>query len=97
MRAIRQFRIAADHPCLPGHFPGRPIVPGVVLLDEALRAVATEIRLPVPLRLSRVKFMGPLLPDEPATVLVDEPRNGRLAFACDARGGRILQAAVELA
>lgn len=96
MRAIHQFRVAADHPCLPGHFPGRPIVPGVLLLDEALRAIAAETRLPEPLRLSRVKFMGPLLPEEPATVMVGEPRNGRLAFACDGRGGRILQATVEL-
>ncbi len=97
MRAIHAFRIAADHPCLPGHFPGRPIVPGVLLLDRALQALAAETRLPEPLRLSRVKFMGPLAPGELATVLVDEPRNGRLAFACDGRDGRILQASVDLA
>jgi 3-hydroxymyristoyl/3-hydroxydecanoyl-(acyl carrier protein) dehydratase len=32
-------RIAADHPCLAGHFPGFPILPGVVLLDETLHAL----------------------------------------------------------
>ena len=31
--------IAADHPAFPGHFPTRPILPGVVLLDETLRAI----------------------------------------------------------
>lgn len=28
-----------DHPSLAGHFPGHPIVPGVVLLDEVLDAI----------------------------------------------------------
>lgn len=27
------------HPAFAGHFPSRPIVPGVVLLDEGLRAI----------------------------------------------------------
>ena len=36
-----QFIISADHPSLPGHFPGHPIVPGVVLLDRVLEAIET--------------------------------------------------------
>jgi 3-hydroxyacyl-[acyl-carrier-protein] dehydratase len=32
-------RIPGDHPALAGHFPGRPIVPGALLLDETLRAL----------------------------------------------------------
>ena len=33
------FVIESDHPALPGHFPGRPVVPGVVVLDRVLAAI----------------------------------------------------------
>ncbi len=34
--ALTDLAIAADHPAFAGHFPGEPILPGVVLLDAAL-------------------------------------------------------------
>ena len=40
MTTTLSLRIAPDHPALAGHFPGNPIVPGVVLLDLAIRALA---------------------------------------------------------
>lgn len=59
--------IGADHPSLPGHFPGRPVVPGVVLLDEvaALAAQALGGRVA---RIPQVKFLAPLLPAQQARV-----------------------------
>jgi len=66
-----QFSIPADHPCLPGHFPGRPIVPGVVLLEQVLDAIeSAHGPLAPPLRLPQVKFAQPLLPGEHAEVLL---------------------------
>lgn len=63
-----QFIIPVEHPSLPGHFPGQPIVPGVVLLDRVIEAIeAGHGRLP-PLRLPQVKFLKPLLPGQPARV-----------------------------
>jgi 3-hydroxyacyl-[acyl-carrier-protein] dehydratase len=71
-----QFSISTDHPSLPGHFPGRPIVPGVVLLERVLEAIEA-IHGPLgALRLPQVKFAQPLLPGERAQVVVsgDAPR-----------------------
>ena len=66
------FTIPADHPSLPGHFPGRPLVPGVVVLDRVIEAIeARDGALPAGLRLPQVKFLQPLLPGEVARVELD--------------------------
>ena len=72
------FRVPAEHPCLPGHFPGEPLVPGVVMLEavaEALRAWRGE-RLA---RIAEAKFVAPLRPGEDAEVRLSEVA-GRLRF-----------------
>ncbi|MBZ0221922.1 MAG: hydroxymyristoyl-ACP dehydratase [Dokdonella sp.] len=53
--------IASDHPTLPGHFPGWPVVPGVVLLD-AIAALAESSGLGALRRISTLKFLAPALP-----------------------------------
>src|SRR6266436_8161288 len=62
-RAIR-----ADHPSLAGHFPGAPIVPGVVILDEVASALA-EWRKDCQLTgIRAVKFVLALKPEQSFTI-----------------------------
>lgn len=62
-------RIEATHPSLPGHFPGRPVVPGVVLLDCVQQAAQCWLGRPLRVvALPQVKFLAPLLPDQQARI-----------------------------
>jgi len=89
-----KFSIPHEHPCLPGHFPGRPVVPGVVVLDRVLDALEAEAGpLPAPLRLPQVKFARPLLPGERAEVALEPVAGaaGRWRFRV-LRGGETIAA-----
>ena len=65
---MSEFAISADHPCLPGHFPGQPVVPGVVVLDHVLAAIEAQHGALGPLRIPQVKFLQPLLPQQSARI-----------------------------
>ena len=66
-----QFTVPHEHPSLPGHFPGRPVVPGVVVLDRVLEAIEARHGALGALRLPQVKFVQPLLPGESAEIVLD--------------------------
>jgi 3-hydroxymyristoyl/3-hydroxydecanoyl-(acyl carrier protein) dehydratase len=66
-----QFAIPHDHPSLPGHFPGRAVVPGVVVLDWVIAAIEAAHGPLGALRLPQVKFVQPLLPGERADITLE--------------------------
>lgn len=85
-----RFSIPSDHPSLPGHFPGRPVVPGVVVLDQVVAAIeATHGPLP-PLRLPQVKFVQPLLPGEEAEIALDASADAHRWRFRVLRGGALI-------
>lgn len=76
------FAIDPDHPALPGHFPGRPVVPGVVLLDRVIAAARDAFGLPTATHLPRVKFAAPVLPGQRVEVALTRLDATRITFTC---------------
>ena len=71
--------IRADHPALAGHFPGRPVVPGVLLLDEVLEAAEHWLGPLSCSELIQAKFVRPLLPEQSAQLTLQQ-REARIEF-----------------
>jgi 3-hydroxymyristoyl/3-hydroxydecanoyl-(acyl carrier protein) dehydratase len=80
------------HPALPGHFPGNPIVPAVVLLERVAEAIeqafGPQARLA---RLPGVKFHAPLAPGERFRIVLEQPETGMIRFSL-VRGGKTIAA-----
>ena len=89
MSDCHSLRIPPDHPALPGHFPGAPVVPGVVILDHVIAAAERAAGHALAVRaLAQAKFLAPLLPDQDATIELD--REGTALRFRVVRGGALL-------
>ncbi|HJW32233.1 MAG TPA: hypothetical protein VJ505_02595 [Holophagaceae bacterium] len=65
------FQMEAEHPAYHGHFPGDPILPGVVQVEWALR-LGEECFGPFSSfqGLEHLKFQGTITPGEPITLSI---------------------------
>jgi 3-hydroxymyristoyl/3-hydroxydecanoyl-(acyl carrier protein) dehydratase len=73
--------VPADHPALAGHFPGRPIVPGVVLLDRAILFAEEMLGLPGLIwQVGNAKFFSPVGPEEVLTFSLTTKPSGAISF-----------------
>jgi 3-hydroxymyristoyl/3-hydroxydecanoyl-(acyl carrier protein) dehydratase len=79
--------IAATHPAFDGHFPGSPVLPGVVLLDEAIRAIELAAGgEPRNWRVASVKFLRAVVPGEALVLEHERLATGNLRFMISSAG-----------
>ena len=87
MGATTTFTIDPRHPALAGHFPGAPILPGVVLLDEAVRALEQASGGAAQhWTVSAAKFLKPVQPGETLTLACEPRPNGSMRFTVSSAG-----------
>ena len=87
--------IAADHAAFAGHFPGRPVLPAVVLLAEVLAHVARHTAVPAASwTVVNAKFLAPV---GPGTQLVLHHRASDSGVRFEVRAGTSVVASGALA
>jgi 3-hydroxyacyl-[acyl-carrier-protein] dehydratase len=88
MTPFATLMIGAEHPALEGHFPGAPIVPGVVLLDEIVRSLDSAAS---GWRIGSAKFLHPVRPGEPLILVHERLSNGSIRFTIERDGQAVAQ------
>jgi 3-hydroxymyristoyl/3-hydroxydecanoyl-(acyl carrier protein) dehydratase len=93
MQGETSLRFAADHPAFAGHFPGRPIVPGVLLLDAAIHAIVqahdNTAGGGTTCQVNSAKFLSPVAPEENLTLSWRDSGKGQVRFDIAGNGRQV--------
>ncbi len=69
---LRQpLRVSMNHPAIAGHFPGNPIVPGVVILSHVTGAITQQLPGIALVKLLSMRFHAPLRPGQAFNVFAE--------------------------
>lgn len=72
-----------DDPAANGHFPGNPLIPGALLLDEVIDAAVTLFRIgPAAVSIKSAKFISPVRPGDSMRIRFEEKPGGDIGFEC---------------
>jgi 3-hydroxyacyl-[acyl-carrier-protein] dehydratase len=80
VRAVERW-IGSDHPAAAGHFPDNPIVPGAVILDEVVAAIAAGRPIEL-VEIVSAKFLDKVRPGERLLIRWDDAQEGEIRFTC---------------
>lgn len=84
-------QFAVNHPCGAGHFPGNPIIPGALLLDEVLTRIATDLDIDGwSWRVKSAKFPRSVRPGDIVHINYTRATNGEIRFECTVTNSKVM-------
>jgi 3-hydroxyacyl-[acyl-carrier-protein] dehydratase len=90
MKMHAALELSANHPAFAGHFPGFPVVPGAMLLDEMLRVI--EQARGIDLRnwhIASAKFLSAVRPREVLSLEHETTATGSIQFTIRVDGRNV--------
>jgi 3-hydroxyacyl-[acyl-carrier-protein] dehydratase len=92
---IEKYHFTLDHPSLKGHFPGNPVIPGVVILEKVLHTISQQ-QTSQTYKIVMAKFQQPLVPPATLTVHLSEKSENRFNFKARAEATVISTGIIEI-
>lgn len=81
MDDVMHWIVPVDHPAFAGHFPGTPILPGVVLLDMVLHAISIAAGIGADAcEIGAIKFLSPVNPGDRLEIRHKRAAGGAIRF-----------------
>jgi 3-hydroxyacyl-[acyl-carrier-protein] dehydratase len=94
--ASAELLFAEGHPAAEGHFPGNPIIPGAVLLAEALHAIEAGAEAECfPVAVKSAKFFGPTRPGDRVRIEYSRSAGRGISFRCLVGDAAVLSGELE--
>lgn len=90
-----EYNITLDHPSLKGHFPGNPVIPGVVILEKVLQTIKQSHHSDN-YKIVMTKFLQPLIPPATLAIHLTEPSENRIIFKATVKSDVISSGIIEL-
>jgi 3-hydroxymyristoyl/3-hydroxydecanoyl-(acyl carrier protein) dehydratase len=92
----KEFIISSNHPSLEGHFPGHPVVPGVVILDEIFSAILQYDDKAILDNVVHLKFLTPLEAEKTCQLVININDYAKVMIECRLEGRAIVKGKLAL-